>query len=627
MTIFAQIKTRTGGVCLILFALVVATTPIRGQVGNNNPTGPAGFFNGNINSGCSYDPLTGNSTRSLIDLTVSGAVGSYPLALSRTANSRFQQAGDFGFGQAGGWRHSYAWEIDGSETNAHNPSFSPTVYPVSFPDGRVINFTASPSDPYFRGPPGVRERFQPINFSTMFAYLILPDGGKVEFKATRQIACDYELIPPCEYSYSYQAQAIIDPYGLRTTLAYNTNGSLNTIQEPGLRWIQIIYRAGSTEIDHLWTSDNQWVQYNYSQASHSPGTAVYTQLDSVVYPYDSTLGFSPAASYSYQAPNGPNPNGYPLLASCDDPMYAGPMKKISYSYATSNGDPYVPVVVGQILSENNGNTGEVVSRLYIPFVTWRNEIRGDGPSRHFEYDGVFLRRFTDFNQEMATQGYDANSYLNAFIDRNHNTTDIVNEPLTGRPSQVTYPLTPSDNGVRANVQYEYGSANCPDPNNRDGNSPYYLYRATNERGNPIFYLRDVNKRVSQVNYPDGGFETLAYNTFNQVTSHRLRAPSASTAGGLETFVYDGNGRLVEYRDPYHPAVTDSQHPEIPVTASPSTSYGYDALGRMESSTDAGNHTTHYQVQRARTNHQGDASRYHLRAISLQCRWHAGLESG
>ena len=42
----------------IFFALVV-TPSLRAQVGNNNPTGPAGAFNGNVTTGCSYDPFTG----------------------------------------------------------------------------------------------------------------------------------------------------------------------------------------------------------------------------------------------------------------------------------------------------------------------------------------------------------------------------------------------------------------------------------------------------------------------------------------------------------------------------------------------------------------------------------------
>jgi RHS repeat-associated protein len=591
---------------------------IGAQIGNNNPTGPTGVFNGNITTGCSYDPFTGNATRTVTDLVVAGGVGSYPLAFSRTANSRHQQTGHFGFGPSGGWRHSYAWEIDGSETFT-NASTPPSVYPVSYPDGRVVYFQYTSSDIYFRGPPGVQERFQPLNFGTMRAYLILADGGKVEFKATRSITeCDYELIPPCQYVYSYQAVAIIDPHGLRTTLTYNGDGSLNTIQEPAGRWLQLVYVTTpwadqygwhDRVINHVQASDGRVVVYNYGQAAFHLGVP-YTYLGNVVYPFEPALNLSPTALYSYQAPNGPHPYGDPLLSSCDDPMYDGPMKKISYSYATSNGDPLVAVVAGQILSENSGTTGQVVSRLYVPFITWRNEIRGDGPSRHLEYDGALLKRFTDFKNVQSSQGHDANSYVSILRDGNQNVTDIVNHALTGMPTQVTYPLTPSET-VRANVKYEYGSPSCADPNNRDGNNPYYLCREINERGYATAYWRDAAKRVTQISYPDGSTETFTYNQFNQVTSHRRRTRSASVPGGLETFSYDASGKLLQYRDPYHPAVVDSQHPGIPATALPSASFGYDGLGRVSSITDAVNRSTTFQYnsrgQVTRKTHAVDGS--------------------
>src|SRR5437762_8815380 len=86
----------------------------RAQVGNENPTGPAGIFNGNVTTGCSYDPLTGNAVRSVTDMVVAGGVGTYPLAFSRAANSRSQTWQDFQFGAAGSWQHSYSWSIDGS---------------------------------------------------------------------------------------------------------------------------------------------------------------------------------------------------------------------------------------------------------------------------------------------------------------------------------------------------------------------------------------------------------------------------------------------------------------------------------------------------------------------------------
>ena len=71
---------------LLVFALCLAD--LQAQVGNNNPSGISGIFNGQVNTGCSYDPYTGNATRSITDIIVAGAVGEYPLALVRTSNSR-----------------------------------------------------------------------------------------------------------------------------------------------------------------------------------------------------------------------------------------------------------------------------------------------------------------------------------------------------------------------------------------------------------------------------------------------------------------------------------------------------------------------------------------------------------
>src|SRR5438876_274617 len=77
--------------CIVLLGalLLPLTCPeLRAQVGNDNASGASGIFNDNITTVCSYDPYTGNAIRSIPDIVVAGAVGDYPLALIRTANSR-----------------------------------------------------------------------------------------------------------------------------------------------------------------------------------------------------------------------------------------------------------------------------------------------------------------------------------------------------------------------------------------------------------------------------------------------------------------------------------------------------------------------------------------------------------
>src|SRR5205823_14465557 len=119
--------------------------------------------------------------------------------------------------------HSYTWEIDDSDIFYDNQYFQVDSYTVRFPDGRVVDFAAAAGDPYFRGASGIRERFQPPVASNL-GYLLLPDGGKVEFLKGGHNQWDYDAGMWSHY-YSYRAQAIIDPYGQRTTLNYNSDGS------------------------------------------------------------------------------------------------------------------------------------------------------------------------------------------------------------------------------------------------------------------------------------------------------------------------------------------------------------------------------------------------------------------
>src|SRR5712692_8514059 len=140
-------KISVGG--LLAVGLFVSST--FADIGSDNPTGTAGQFNGNVTSGCSYDPYTANATRSITDLVVAGGVGAHPLAFTRTMNSRYTVGVPTPFGPAGSWNHSFGWSIDSVTVSSGRP----TSYSVNYPDGRRIIFSNS-SDPDFRGPLGVR---------------------------------------------------------------------------------------------------------------------------------------------------------------------------------------------------------------------------------------------------------------------------------------------------------------------------------------------------------------------------------------------------------------------------------------------------------------------------------------
>jgi YD repeat-containing protein len=267
----------------------------------------------------------------------------------------------------------------------------------------------------------------------------------------------------------------------------------------------------------------------------------------------------------------------PLLWTCDDPMYPGPMHKIAYTYRTADNYTGNPAVYGQISSENyyDGTTvGAPVSTLTVPSATTRIETRGDGKTRTFTYttDG-YLTSCTDFMtpSHTASQNYDGYKYITYVIDFNGHRTDFINDSITGNVLTVQFPLTGEDTpgqGTRPIINYSYTNNYC-------------LHTIQGENGQTTTILRDSSNRITEIDYPDGGKETFpSYNSFNQVLTHGI------VTGGTETFTYDGRGVRQDYRNPDN------------ASGNPTARYQYDNYDRVSGITDVlgasagdGNHTT------------------------------------
>ena len=548
------------------------------QVGNQNPAGASGIFNGQVHTGCSYDPYTGNATRSVTDIVVAGAVGEYPLALVRTANSRAPSTTEV-FGWAGGWNHNYNWILEDSE-RSQTQNFHPSSYTVEFPDGRVETFKQVNWDPSCyrvrasNGGPGssagVRERFVQLNTNpnSLYAYLILPDGGVIEFKAQQHSANG-------RYYYKYHATAIYDPYGLKTQLVSSAtpNGlrrHLDWVIEPAGRWLHFIYTGpNNPKIDHVDASDGRTVQYYYMYCNGC-------RLNLVRY-YN-----NPAWDAHYQYCNSNMGQGLPpLLWTADDPMYAGAMKRIAYDYKPAtprNPDNTVPVY-GQILRERywDGVAGHEASGAIVSTLTvgspnnnpvYRTETRGDGATRTFVYNGAgYVTWASNFTGNQSTMGYDAYKYLNSFIDFDRNETNYTNDPIIGNVTQVKFPLTQGDTpgqSQRPTINYTYTNG-------------YHLHITQGENGFTTTINRDGVNRIQSVVYPDGGWESFSYNGYGQVLSHRM------TTGGMESFTYNWPGSLKDtYRNPDNPS------------GNPTAQYFYDGLGRVNGVFDALRNPTNFE---------------------------------
>ena len=186
-----------------LLAFFLAAEPSFGEVGNDNPTGVTGEYNGSITTAGSYDPYTGNGKRFITDLTVTGSVGAYPLKWTRILNTR---GGHGTFGQGGGWRHSYQWGMwvrPKREYQYHPNQYEGPSGEVSYPDGRTMVLY----DWYSTLAPGAGEPGDLLVEAGDGNYdLVMQDGGRVKFRHPAGSTSGSDLV----------ATEIVDPFGQTT---------------------------------------------------------------------------------------------------------------------------------------------------------------------------------------------------------------------------------------------------------------------------------------------------------------------------------------------------------------------------------------------------------------------------
>ncbi|MBO0695325.1 MAG: hypothetical protein J2P56_04390, partial [Verrucomicrobia bacterium] len=429
-----------------LLAFTIPRVPAQ-QIDDHNPVGVSGAFGGNIETGGSYGALDHSAHRGPIDdIVVPGSIGKYPLKMTRYYNSRSWYANA---GLSGGWAHEYSWLLTAGGSK------------VASPQGAVYDFQCGHplgvSEGWDDGPPPSGGTWR------------LADGGRVHFLPN--FACDY----------------IEDPYRQRTNITW-ANGLISRVTEPGGRYLQFTFGTGPGYTD----PDTGAKMLEWVKAYDGRGN----QIDSVHYTYADVdvLGNTPcqngnickkmltgvtysdgsSASYTYRGDNVPEqiPLGswkaIPLLETCNDIRYKGPMRQIAYVY--QNGGPH-----GEITKERYSLAGAVVSSITpnVPpptdnspiFPEQFTETRGDGPSRTFTYTPLqierhfdpnercpnivgdtppqqFLQSYTDFQGQgqghTTYLGYDANWYVNSVTDANQHTTSYTRGGI-GEIKKITYP--------------------------------------------------------------------------------------------------------------------------------------------------------------------------------------------
>jgi YD repeat-containing protein len=546
------------------FLLAFAAPPVAAQyVDDHNPIGVTGAFEGVITTGCAYNVLNHNARRGPIDdIVVPGAVGKYGLKMTRYYNSR-----GFGYGLLGtGWTDGYDWGWG-------PPNFASVV---EYPNGDKQDGTCE-------APVGVSDGWE-TGSPTCCPYrgdFRLADGGKVHFDTTN--------------GYTH-ATAITDPYGQTTSLTYDTSGFLTRVTEPGGRYLQFNYSPVNgvtmlTEVDAYDGRGNRTDYVVYHYISISPG-GQYGPPANCLTSVDYSDGQH--AYYTYQGDNVPENPGppcpcsikvFPVLKTCKDVRYKGPMRNIFYEYQDQGAH-------GAITKENywdgvsghEGNGPMVSKALPLPpsplitqvnFDTAYTEYRGDGLTRTFNYTALhlgrssedicpnwnpnispapsqFLLNYTDFQGHRTWFHYNSDWYIDHATDArgtsdgDPNYTTYYNRGPSpdaypgprgiGQITRVTHPDT-------THVDYAYYDES---PNI----SGHYLQQITDERGNITYHYRDGNHRITRTEHRDRqgnvlAFEEFAYanNNFGLLSTHHL--PSTPTWNGpYEHFQYDNRSLLI-----------------------------------------------------------------------------------
>jgi RHS repeat-associated protein len=529
---------------------------------DHNPIGVTGAFEGVITTGCAYNVLNHNARREIDDIVVPGAVGKYGLKMTRYYNSRDTVY----YGLMGpGWRHEYLWSF-------HNDK-------INYPNGNVWDKTC---DIYGNAPLGASDWPTTLNGHPAFR---LADGGTVVFENPNWAV----------------ATKIIDPYGQVTTIdLHPASGLITRVTEPGGRYLLFMYNDPdvSTLLTKVEAYDGQGnlidrVVYNYTYKS--PGGQGQQQMKCLT-----RVDYSDGqhAYYTYEQDNAPDDplHGsakiFPLISTCNDVRYHGPMRRIAYDYQDRG--PH-GAILKERYSSADGNKGAMVSKIDPPassptapdpdFGTTYTEIRGDGNgsiSRSFTYtdlhlirhhgepeacpDGFrgpapqqFLLNYTDFQGQSTQLGYDANWYVNSVTDANGHTTSYTRGPRPpGGIGEIRQIQHPGDNST---INYTYTD------------NGHYLTQITDERGNRTFHYRELNThQIMKTEHWDANNNLLAYeefwyNTFGQLKTHHLPT-NALKNGAYVHFQYDNRGLLIKRWNP----TTTATYP--PPDAEPHTTYTY-----------------------------------------------------
>ncbi len=192
------------------------------------PSGSEGTDNPDECDPNKFTARDGNAYRQIADLRIAGAVAKGGLLWLRHHNT-IPREGQEPFGLSGSWRHN--WQYDLMEKTL--PEYDRPVYILVSPTGIRRAFVPDAAGGWSTNLTFVETLEKtPDGFD-----VVTPEGGRLHFVR----------YPKANGTGGYRMETKTDAYGLQTRLAYNAQGLLTQVTEPGGRSLHLAYQDVSYE--------------------------------------------------------------------------------------------------------------------------------------------------------------------------------------------------------------------------------------------------------------------------------------------------------------------------------------------------------------------------------------------
>ncbi|MBW7909282.1 MAG: hypothetical protein H3C50_10280, partial [Kiritimatiellae bacterium] len=337
-------------------------------------------------------------------------------------------------------------------------------------------------------------------------------------------ATNGEWIADVELARGFYAYKFVVRYSGDTNF-YWTSDSDNPITG-GIDSNSVVVVDPFRTISRVTSSDGRSVEYEYSWAYNGhPDRIIDILLTSAHY------GDGTSAQYTYYSGETSIENRA-LLHTVDDPMVPhGPARAVLYTYQTNT------IYAGMVHEERSLGSSQLLGRL------------------EFDAGNENVRIYTDAEGKVTRYGYVTNT-CNLTIQTNAVGDVSRFEYFSDGEGMLWKEIDPLGRttvysrtwhfGAVLSISNSTGNCGCEaDVVNTytDETYPFYLSSQTKKGGLTTTWVRDARQRPIRVNYPDGTFETNAYNDVGQVVAQRGRD------GALWRWSYDARGRKVAETDP------------------------------------------------------------------------------